>query len=312
MKLHSWLSLSHDTLKNYTTIYLISNTYSAVTISLLLNRVQKYNGMSYKYCDVSENKSYIEQQFAISFLGQQQWYWLGSLDNLTANQQKYWLDYLKNYQGPHQIWCHTKEHIESHETRLIITLPDVVDFNDFVEISKFLFPTLSQERCNLFKKIFENRKSLPLDIASIIMYYASILSVHQIKQFITEWIDTLIIPEYSLFTLSTLFFSKDIVSFLMLWGSFKKTYSVHFWISYWSDQLFRAYHYIYAKRSQDVFHAKKFAYRLPFSFIQRDWKHYNPIQLSKFHQKLYELDFNIKQGIDEQFLDLWIYESITY
>ena len=171
---------------------------------------------------------------------------------------------------------------------------------------------LSQERCNLFQKIFQDRKSLSRDAASIIMNYASILSVQQVKQFITEWVDILIMPERSLFTLSTLFFSKDIVPFLILWKSFKQTYSVHFWISYWSDQLFRAYHYICAKRVQKIVYAKKFAYRLPFSFIQRDWKNYSPEQLSKAHQKLYDLDFNIKQGIDEQFLDLWIYESITY
>ena len=311
MKLIHWLSsLSTSTLEPYKTIYIVSDVYHSVCISLLLKIIQKNIGLSHIYITLSERQNELEHQFAISFLGQQQWYWLGSLDVLIAQQRIHWLNYLNGYQGPHQIWCHTKEQIILHEHNFIIELPNLINFNEFVEIARHIFPAVSQERFNLFQTVFKKHNSLSLDTACLIMQYASILSVQQIKQFITEWIDIFIISEHSLFTLSTLFFAKDIMQFLALWRLLKQTYSVHFWISYWSDQLFRAYQYICAKQIKNVTYTKKYAYRLPFSFIQRDWKKHNIVQLRKAHGQLYDLDFNLKQGGDEMFLDLWIYDLL--
>lgn len=312
MKSSSWLSsLSTDALTSCTTVYITSNTANPLYMSSLLQSIQRSIGFSFVHLSVSERQTDIEHQLAISFLGQKQWYWLGSLDVLPSQRRTYWLEYLKMYQGPHSVWCHTNEPIANQKQSLTITLPDVVDYQEFVKMGSYLFPMLSQERCSLFKDVFKERKALSLDAACLILQYACILSVQQIKVFIAEWVDLLLVPEHSLFSLSTLYFSKDTSAFLSLWALLKHVYSVHFWITYWSEQLFRAHQYIDAKRTKDVISAKKYAYRLPFSFIQRDWKKYTTDELCKAHHRLYELDFQLKQGGDECFLDLWIYESIS-
>jgi hypothetical protein len=309
MKAGSWISaLSLDSLAQYSVVYFVSQAYSFSSIGLALDHAQKSMGMRYRY--LSPSQEGIEQQLAISFLGDRQWYWLGSLDLLPAQQATIWKCYLEQYEGPHVIWCHTQEPVATQKN-LVITLPEAIDYDEFVALAHYFFPQISAQRCALFQSIFQDRKRVPCDFAYTILLYAQVLSVQHVPLFIREWVNVILAPEHSLFTMSTLFFAKDISSFLSLWMSIKNSYSSHFWISYWSDQLFRAYNYRGAKQSQDGTLVKKYAHRLPFSFTQRDWKKHSTQSLSSAHRRLYELDFSFKQGGDEQFLDLWVYEFLT-
>ncbi len=312
MKLSSWFSsLSSDALTQHTTGYVVSNIYHPLFMSFLLRMVKNTVDTSFVYLGLSDRQNEIEHQLSMLFLGQQQWYWLGSLDMLSTQQRLFWMKYLTHYSGPHVIWCHTKEQVSPTQSRCVITLPEMLDYKEFENIARCLFSTLSDKKCRLFCSLFKEQRTLSLDSACIIMQYARVLSVQQIPEFINEWIDVLFVTKYSLFTLSALFFAKDFSKFFSMWASLSRVYSVHFWISYWSEQVFRSHQYICAKHAKDIISAKKYAYRLPFSFIQRDWKKYTTEELREAHQRLYDLDFRLKQGGDERFLDLWIYQFLT-
>ena len=311
MKLSSWLSsLSSDALTQYTTGYIVSNIYHPLFVSFLLRAVQNTVDAPFVHLGLSDRQNEIEHKLSMLFLGQQQWYWLGSLDTLSTQQRSFWMKYLTHYSGPHVVWCHTKEQVSFTKKRCVITLPEMLDYGEFKDIACCFFPTLSEKRCRLFRSLFKEQNMLPLDAACVIMQYARVLSVQQIPEFINEWVDVLLVPVHSLFTLSTLFFAKDSSKFFSLWALLGRAYSVHFWISYWSEQVFRSHQYICAKQVKDFSSAKKYAYRLPFSFIQRDWKKYTTEELRVAHQRLYDLDFRLKQGGNERFLDLWVYQFL--
>lgn len=311
MKLSSLMgSLSSDALARYCTVYIVSKTYHPLSIASLLSFVQQKGVNSFVHVGTLEDNPTIEHQLAMLFLGQQQWFWVGSLEQLSPQRRSYWLKYLNQYKGPHSIWCHVHEPVPVDESSFIITLPETVDYDEFVALGSLLFSDLPSKKYSLFQPIFNDRKTISLDVAYSILHYVRIVSVQDISEFIHEWVDVLVTPEHSLFTLSTLFFAKDTVQFYQLWASLKKIYSVHFWVTYWSEQLFRASLYIAAKQANDMQNAKKYAYRLPFSFIQRDWKKYTFQELRNAHQRLYDLDYRLKQGGDERFLDLWIHQSL--
>ena len=113
----------------------------------------------------------------------------------------------------------------------------------------------------------------------------------------TPVLDRIVAPDYSLFMLSTFFFGKKKKSFFALWLGVKDLYPEAFWTSYWSEQIFRAYGYSqYAKR-QDFTKAKKIGYRLPFSFIQKDWRSVEQSALVKAHQSIYSADWHAKNSL---------------
>lgn len=312
MKLSSWLStLSPDTISGYSSVYLLSKDYQPVITTLLMQAIQRKCGDDrYTKIDLSEKQAEFQQQLAISFLGQSQKFWVGSLDALSLQQRSYWFNYCAQYEGPHQIWCHSQEKPLATTRALILEVPSFLEYDEFINIAPLFFPLLTASKCAQFRALFQKRNMIASDTACILMNYVGVVSVQHIPLFLQEWVSTLVLPEHSLFTLSSLFFAKDVNNFLLMWESIKQSYSIHFWITYWSEQLFRAYHYSTAQQMSDIQQAKKYAYRLPFSFIQRDWKKYSISTMRLLHQQLYDLDYRIKQGGDEQFFDLLLYQAL--
>jgi hypothetical protein len=103
-------------------------------------------------------------------------------------------------------------------------------------------------------------------------------------------------PQASLFALSDAIFQKNKKLALPLWHSVRDTFSIQFWLSFWSEQTWRAYWYIILMRAGRVSDAKKIAYRLPYSFIQKVWRQYDPNALIKAHAFLYDIDSASKNG----------------
>jgi hypothetical protein len=69
--------------------------------------------------------------------------------------------------------------------------------------------------------------------------------------------------------------------------------------------------YIEYASQGDYAEAKKVGYKLPFSFIQRDWKNHSIEELKQAHQGIYELDYRIKNGGDESFLEHFYIQAMS-
>ena len=54
--------------------------------------------------------------------------------------------------------------------------------------------------------------------------------------------------------------------------------------------------------------AKQVGFRLPFAFLNHDWKMHNPEKLKWFHDRLYLVDCALKQQDASLQLDAWIFE----
>jgi hypothetical protein len=120
-----------------------------------------------------------------------------------------------------------------------------------------------------------------------------------------EWFNKIIAADVSLFTLSTYFFAKKSKQFFQLLAHIGPQYSEIFWVSYWSEAVWKAHYYIAFTKAKQFSEAKKISTRLPFNFIQRDWKLHSPESLKKAHQHLYEIDFSLKNGGSQGMLDLF-------
>jgi hypothetical protein len=76
-------------------------------------------------------------------------------------------------------------------------------------------------------------------------------------------------------------------------------YAPTFWANFWADQIWRAYVYCDLMKQQRHTDAKKVQYKLPFSFINRDWHRYDLAELRNAHHFLTTLDFRLKNGSSE-------------
>ena len=114
--------------------------------------------------------------------------------------------------------------------------------------------------------------------------------------FFKHWYSRLIIPRQSFFVLSQHFFAQRPTLFLEKWKVCKGDLPVEFWIAYWSEQLWQASLFVLRARSQGIGEAKKQAYRLPFSFINKDWQRYTVKGLSQTYTNLSIIGGGIYDG----------------
>jgi hypothetical protein len=121
----------------------------------------------------------------------------------------------------------------------------------------------------------------------------------------------IIAPKSSLFTLSTYFFAKDARLFFPLWVRISHEYSPQFWVVYWAEQLWRAHGFLQLHKKNKKDDAKKIAFRLPFGFIQREWRNYSVRELRNAHAMMYEIDFRLKNGSDDYILDFFFSKFFT-
>jgi hypothetical protein len=68
----------------------------------------------------------------------------------------------------------------------------------------------------------------------------------------------------------------------------------------------RAALYCQLKQAGDHLKAKQIGTRMPFSFLNRDWKKHNANDLIALHNTLIELDRSLKNGIWSGALDHWL------
>jgi hypothetical protein len=117
-----------------------------------------------------------------------------------------------------------------------------------------------------------------------------------IDEFLKHWVDKIIAPEHSLLILSSHFFAREKQQFFMLWKSMEQDYAPQFWISFWSEQLWRAYNFVEQSDKRNYSEAKRVSFRLPHNFTQRLWTNASLVELRNAHDFLYSVDGSLKHG----------------
>lgn len=264
----------------------------------LFDRIEKIVAVDIQSLDIqsSGDVSY-KANLETTFLGMQCVYWLGDLSALKAKQKDGFLDYIMHYQGPHKILLFLDGKFEIPNKKNIIGIA----FKDkyFLEDAKNVFITqdLQQAQNNalFLQQMYKIKPSYSLDELFLVKNYQNLITTDS-KEFYTSWITRLVTPESSLFTLSQLFFEKKEQHFLNMWLQVKSLYADMFWISFWSDQIYRAYFFITFTQEENFAAAKQVSFGLSFSFLKQTYKQYELQELRNVHQALFVVDTALKNG----------------
>lgn len=157
----------------------------------------------------------------------------------------------------------------------------------------------------LISQAFNATSTLSTEAIFSLIMYGQVLGSRIVPEFLHQRLATLDVGQASLFDLSTAFFARDRVKFMNLYAKLEDQYPVQFWISWWSDQLFRAHGVIVAKKRKDTAALSSISAKLPFSFIERDYRLHDESKIVQFLHLLYEIDAGIKSGTSESSLAYW-------
>lgn len=278
--------------------------YPLLFFSLLIQHLRKQGSQLIQTLGEGESYSNIIHRFESSFLGMSSVYWLGDLQRYDQATRDKLIAYINAYQGPNVLMVYMPAPTERAERTPKTTLQ--------IEVPTLLTKKHIQELCTLFGNgrvrtapdLGMYEKQLTLDRVCLLIQYLSVLGsgVHDFNE---QWLGYVIVPELSLFTLSQYFFARDGMRFFKQWAVLKDQYAAPFWISFWSEQVWRASLFIELSEQRNFAEAKRISFKLPFSFIQRDWKQVTSSELKRAHDVLYRCDYAIKNGGDGNMLELF-------
>jgi len=240
-----------------------------------------------------------------SFLGNHTVYWLKKLPEIPVKQRTVWANYLQDYRGPNLLICCVDQQTNITPTAgMVFDLPHTIGRDDFFVLYGLMACDITKAQRQFIEQVYGMHESLPLEAACLIIRYMSVVGSGG-HEFITTWLSSIIVPEKSLFTLSQYLFARDSKKFFSYWTRIGKDYSEVFWISFWSEQLWRASLFIMLTKAGKPIEARKMAFRLPFSFIQKDYQFLSLADLYSAHDHLNSADFALKNGGGVLALDLF-------
>lgn len=287
----------------------VKQEYPLLFFSLLFKSISK----QIIHIDLMVQSDDLFAQLETSFLGMQKIYFLGFLDELPKNVLQKWTHYLQTYQGPNQllyISCHDISFVNVPHIRIEMT-EDTINKKRFVDLFTYFVKKPQQVDLDYIDKIYTKLGAISLDASCMILHYMQVAGSKK-YEFVQSWLDSIITPEYSLFNISQYFFAKELTSFLSYWRHIKMSYTEQFWIAFWSEQVWRAAYYCKYMQEGKFKEAKIVGYRLPFSFLQKEYKKYSFLELSNAHNRLYMLDYDIKNGLSDSALDLFFYSFFAH
>lgn len=286
-------------------------SYQVLFFAKLIEQIKKH--YCFEAIDVAnQNFSLHLSRLETTFLGQSIVYCLKNSHELDDKKEKQLLTYLASYTGPHIIICFIKEKVtlSSADTVVINIEEEAVDKEYFLLIIRILYPLIDIKKVNfILKHISSRRLSLCLDDICLIAHYLTVCPT--IDDDFLKLLDSILVPDTTLFTLSQYFFSKNVSLFYQQWNNQINELAESFLVNFWSDQLWRASCVIDLYEKKQFAQAKTVAFRLPFSFLQTDWKKYSSAELRIAHDFIYGMDYQLKNSGESFCFDLFYSKFFT-
>ena len=279
--------------------------YPLLFFSLLYEKLKTH--LSLETIDCAENDvSVYMSRLQTSFLGQSMVYWLKNVNELDEKKKARFLDYLSNYGGPHTLLLFVQEGqpLSFKSKSVTVSIDAAVDKELFLSLLQLVGVGPSKRIEALMAKFFSRSVKLSVDQVCLLGRYLRMAGVAT-DDLIEQWLDNIIQPEHSLFALSQYFFAKNAPVFLKEWERISSDYADVFWIAFWSEQLWRASQVVASHEQKQIAQAKSIGFRLPFSFLQNDWKKYTYQELKQAHDFVYAMDYQIKNGGEMFCFDLF-------
>lgn len=276
---------------------------------LFLSQLRSYLRIkkNYSIVTLSPTDENLHINLHMSLMTDAHLYWLSSMEELSKKEQKEFCTFLGTYNGPHRIVLFIPEELSNYCNArwTTIKIPEFCDKPLFLALADWYTAEGKNKLEMAFcTALFKQRNKFSLDDACLFMYYQSVIGKN-VSLFVSQWLPQLINPSTSLFTLSQSLFSQDAIAFWKQWQLVALQFSPQFWIAFWSEQLWRASSFIVLQKNNQNREAKAMSARLPFSFVQRDWRHYAAHELKNAHDYIYALDYNLKHGATDYGFDLF-------
>lgn len=299
----------------YTTICfrVQSDVQPLLFFSSMISMIKKTSERSVEsVCLVETDTSMVMAKMATSFLGLTSVYWFKNITALKPKKSKELVDYLKTYTGPHCILFVLDETIvcPANCFSLTISVPTLIGTKECLALCEFMYGVDEKIRPDVVHHLFKKVRQVSLDNACLLLQYMR-LAGRGADEFLQQWSHKIVAPEHSLVQLSSSFFAKDKQQFFLLWQQMGQDYSAQFWISFWSEQMWRAYNFVEQSRKQNYAEAKRVSFRLPNNFIQKLWAQTQLDELRNAHDFLYLLDCSLKNGGAETSLELFYTNFFT-
>lgn len=281
-------------IERYSVFCFVAKTYPLLYLAFIKQLIEKQCG-SLTTIDVSVmSVRELYSSLEISFLGQKNYFWLTNIQELNQKNRSTLIAYLQKYKGPNTLFlCESQELLGAENIELL----EHIGHQDFEAYARAC-NTLPIKQA-FFKEVFRRYPKLSLDSLALLMNYSQVISRPAL--FFDHWLPLIVESNCSLFALTTYFFGKNEEAFWPYWALIYHEYSDPFWTVFWGDQLFRAYSFITYTQKGKAADAKKIAYNLPFTFMQRDRKKVTRTELANAHQFIYDLDWNVKNGLHPHF-----------
>lgn len=306
MKMRTFIQLCNDSeLFKKPVVIFTAAEYQVLFFATLLDRLkQKTTPAPKSLSYVEASAASLQAQLSTTFLGQHDVIWCGNISVLDSALKKSMLSFLSTYEGPHALYAFIteKDLPESFDKQQVINLNDPLSPAEREQLIALLFDRLEWK--HLFELTQESYKTMSLDTLVLFAQYRLVLGKN-VQPFMQTWFEKIVAPDESLFTLAQWFFARKPQHFYRTWQVLKDAYDPVFWTTFWSEQVWRAYYTVSFCKAQELAQAKQMAYKLPFSFLQRDWKQFSESELLRAHDFLTTADFRIKNGASDLFLDLF-------
>ncbi len=306
MKMRTFIQLCNDSeLSKKSVVIFTAADYQVLFFATLLDRLkQKTTPAPKSLSYVEASVASLQAQLSTTFLGQHDVIWCGNISALDPALKKSMLAFLATYEGPHALYVFIaeKDLPETFDKQQIINLNDPLSPAEREQLIALLFDRLEWK--HLFELTQESYKTMSLDMLVLFAQYRLVLGKN-VQPFMQTWFEKIVAPDESLFTLAQWFFARKPQHFYRTWQVLKDAYDPVFWTTFWSEQVWRAYYTVSFCKAQELAQAKQMAYKLPFSFLQRDWKQFSEAELLRAHDFLTTADFRIKNGASDLFLDLF-------
>jgi len=255
----------------------------------------------------------IKAQCATSFLGEVHSYYLGDVNKHLRQKNSAWYMYFSKYQGPHVLifWAEYSC-IEVAPLRwLVIDLPEAIDAKGAWKLVDILYADQAQPMKALCNKILNHTTTISFESFCRLGMYAGLID-SQHDEFMKEYASGLIATDTSLFLLSQYLLGKKKDDFYRYWASISKQYPIVFWISFWSDQFWRATLFVRFMHTNQRTIAYEIARsKLPFSFTKTDWTYTSHQELQKHYTSMCDFDFALKNGGSDIWLELFFTRWFT-
>lgn len=288
----------------------VSEAYPLTFFNILFKKLEQKNILPAPYQRIfleSTEKKLLQATLQQSILGSYSFFWLGSLSEERESKSLQELAAtLLAYQGPHTVayFIESDSKLMPKKADDIIQLQTDLNIESFITLVQFFDITFDAKKMSLIRTLFNHNNTISLDVCWMLINYLELISSKYIEDY-TIYLANLVGRAPSLSVLSEHFFSKNSQQFFALWPKIQKEYPDMFWIIFWAEQMWKAHYVTSFLHAKDFVQAKRMSFRLPYSFINRDWKKSSSKEFAQAYTFLYHMDYALKTGSSFCSLDLF-------